>query len=44
MYLIHVNIYIFRAISHPGVVVDLHTRLCVYVLRADNLAMSLQGL
>lgn len=44
MHLIHVILYIFGAISHPGVVVDLHTRLCVYVLRADNLTVSLQGL
>lgn len=34
----------FSEVFHPGVVVDLHARLGVYVLRADNLTVSLQGL
>lgn len=32
VHLIQFNVCIIGAISHPGVVVDLHTRLCVYVL------------
>lgn len=37
-------LYLVGGILHPGVVVDLHTGLCVDVLGADNLTVSLQGL